>query len=128
VCDAIGIGVGPRAVLVTRALAEAQRLVTAAGGDARSVGGLAGLGNLLVRSGPGSTARDYALGGRLVRGELPGESERTEGARAAVAGDRLARRLGVRMPLLAGLAAVINGKLSARDAALMAADSVAAEE
>jgi glycerol-3-phosphate dehydrogenase (NAD(P)+) len=127
-CDAIGIGVGPRAVLVTRALAEASRLVTAAGGDARSVGGLAGLGNLLVRTGPGSTARDYALGGRLARGERPGEAEMTEGARAALAGVRLARRLGVRMPLLAGLAAVLEGKLSARDAGALAADSVAAEE
>jgi glycerol-3-phosphate dehydrogenase (NAD(P)+) len=128
ICDAIGIGVGPRAVLVTRALAEASRLVEAAGGDPRSVGGLAGLGNLLVRTGPGSTARDYALGGRLARGEAPTEAEPTEGARAALAGARLARKLGVRMPLLAGIAAVLQGKVSVRDAASLAADSVAAEE
>jgi PAS domain S-box-containing protein len=94
IADTIGIGIGPRAVLVTRALAEASRLVTAAGGDPRSVGGLAGLGNLMVRTGPGSTARDYALGGRLAGGAGPlGEADLTEGARAALAGTRLAELL-----------------------------------
>jgi glycerol-3-phosphate dehydrogenase (NAD(P)+) len=129
IADTMGIGIGPRAVLVTRALAEASRLVAAAGGDPRSVSGLAGLGNLMVRTGAGSTARDYALGARLYAGAGPlGEADLTEGARAALAGTRLARRLGVRMPLLFGLAAVVSGQVSARDAARMAADQVAAEE
>jgi len=125
--DSIGIGPGPRAVLVTRALAEASRLVTAAGGDPRSVSGLAGLGNLLVRSSAGSTARDYGLGQRLAAASAP-QGELTEGARAAVAGARLAARLRIRMPLLSGLAGVITGQVSPRDAAKLAADSVAAEE
>jgi glycerol-3-phosphate dehydrogenase (NAD(P)+) len=130
IADALSIGIGPRAVLVTRALAEASRLVSAAGGDPRSVSGLAGLGNLMVRTGVGSTSRDYALGRRLATADVAvlGDGELTEGARGALAGGRLARRLGVRMPLLEGLGAVLTGVVSARDAARRAADSVAAEE
>ena len=71
---------------------------------------------------------DYALGHRLLEGVAAGEREATEGARAAVAGVRLARRVGVRMPLLEGLAAVLTGAASPRDAAQLAADTVAIEE
>lgn len=126
--DALGVGTGPRAVLITRALAEASRLGTAAGAEARTFSGLAGLGNVLVRAPAGGTSPspEYGLGRSLLDGAPRGEP--SEGARAAVAGVRLARRLGVRMPLLEGLAAVLTGAASARDAARLAADTVAAEE
>ena len=126
--DALGIGPGPRAVLITRALAEASRLGAAAGAEPRTFSGLAGLGNVLVRSGQGSPSIEYALGKSLAAGPRADAATATEGARAAVAGVRLARRLGVRMPLLEGLAAVLTGALAARDAARLAADTVASEE
>src|SRR4029078_4300687 len=50
VCDGLGMGPAPRAVLITRAIAEASRLGQAVGGEARTFAGLAGLGNLLVRA------------------------------------------------------------------------------
>jgi glycerol-3-phosphate dehydrogenase (NAD(P)+) len=117
-------------VLITRALAEASRLGEAAGAEGRTFSGLAGLGNVLVRAqrDGGAPSADYALGHRLLDGVDPDEREATEGARAAVAGVRLARRVGVRMPLLEGLAAVLTGAASPRDAARLAADNVAAEE
>jgi glycerol-3-phosphate dehydrogenase (NAD(P)+) len=126
--DALGVGPGPRAVLVTRALAEASRLGAAAGAEPRTFSGLAGLGNVLVRA-PAAGAPpspEYALGRALLDGVPRGDP--SEGARAAVAGVRLASRLGVRMPLLEGLAAVLTGAASPRDAARLAADTVAAEE
>ncbi|TMQ19515.1 MAG: hypothetical protein E6J90_18015 [Deltaproteobacteria bacterium] len=49
--DGLDVGPGTRAVLITRALAEASRLGVAAGAEARTFSGLAGLGNLLVRGG-----------------------------------------------------------------------------
>ncbi len=128
--DALGVGPGPRAVLITRALAEASRLGASAGADPRTFSGLAGLGNVLVRAG-GAPSAEYDQGRRLVdQTDGAGASERdaTEGARAAVAGVRLAKRSGVRMPLLEGVAAVLTGAASARDAARLAADTVAAEE
>lgn len=125
ICDALGVGPGPRAVLVTRALAEASRLGEAAGAQPRTFTGLAGLGNLLVRTQTGQ-ARDYLFGLALARGQSP--SLVSEGARAAVAGVRLAERLGVRVPLLRAIAAVLSGDLTPQEAASAVADTVASEE
>jgi glycerol-3-phosphate dehydrogenase (NAD(P)+) len=98
--DALGFGAGPRALLITRAVAEAGRLAQAAGGQARTMTGLAGLGNLLVRSSPGSSegSDDYQLGLRLARGERP--EKESEGSRTLPALVRLAVQLGVRAPIL----------------------------
>jgi glycerol-3-phosphate dehydrogenase (NAD(P)+) len=125
-CDGLGIGIGPRAVLLTRAVAEASRLGQAAGAEARTFAGLAGLGNLLVRANERSA--DYLLGRRLADGVVSADAARTEGARAALAGVELAAKLRVRMPVLAGLAAVLAGRAEPRDAAKLVGDTVAVEE
>jgi glycerol-3-phosphate dehydrogenase (NAD(P)+) len=125
--DGLGMTAGPRAVLVTRAVAEASRLGVAAGAEARTFAGLAGLGNLLVRA-SGDRSADYLLGRRLAEGVLSADAERTEGARAAQAGVELARSLRVRMPVLQGVAAVLAGKAEPRDVATMIGDTVAVEE
>ena len=125
--DALGIGPGTRAVLITRALAEASRLGEAAGAEARTFTGLAGLGNLLVRI-SSEHAQDYELGLALGRGQAPTAELLTEGARAALASVRLAQRLGIRMPVLAAMARVLDGSSSPRVAASALADSVAPEE
>jgi glycerol-3-phosphate dehydrogenase (NAD(P)+) len=125
-CDGLGMGAGPRAVLLTRAVAEASRLGQAAGAEARTFSGLAGLGNLLVRGSERSA--DYQLGRRLADGVVTADSARTEGARAALAGVELASKLRVRMPVLAGVAAVLAGRAEPKDAAQLVADTVAAEE
>ncbi len=125
-CDGLNMGVGPRAVLITRAVAEASRLGVAAGAKERTFAGLAGLGNMLVRATERSA--DYALGRRLAEGVVTADLQRTEGARAAVAGAELAKTLRVRMPVLTGVAAVVNGKLDPREAALLIGDTVAVEE
>ncbi len=126
--DALGITAGPRAVLITRAVAEASRLGAAAGADARTFSGLAGLGNLLVRAHNPERSADYALGRRLAEGVVSGETTRSEGARAAAAGMALADRLRVRMPVLQGVAAVLAGKLEPRDAAQLVGETVAEAE
>lgn len=125
--DGMNVGPGARAVLITRAVAEASRLGEIAGGQGKTMSGLAGLGNVLVRSGDASDP-DYQLGRALAREEPLTPARFTEGARAALAGWRLASRRGVHMPLLRGLAAVLAGKASIRDAAKLAADTVAEEE
>ena len=124
--DGTAVGVGARAVLITRAVAESARLLEAAGGQARTFAGLAGLGNLLVRAGTDDDP-DYALGRALARGEQLG-TRTSEGARAALTALRLAERRRVRMPLLMGVGAVLAGKISVAEAARLAADTVAAEE
>ena len=125
-CDGLGMGAGPRAVLITRVVAEASRLGTAGGAQARTFAGLAGLGNLLVRASDRSA--DYMLGRRLADGVVSADNHRTEGARAAIAGAELAMQLRVRMPVLEGVAAVLAGKAEPRDAAALVGDQVASEE
>ena len=125
-CDGLGVSAGPRAVLLTRAIAEASRLGHAAGAELRTFAGLSGLGNLLVRS--SERSNDYLLGRRLAEGTITADVRRTEGARAALAGVELAVKLKVRMPVLAGIAAVLDGKLDAKAAAQLIGDTVAAEE
>ena len=126
--DGLGVGPGTRAVLITRAVAEASRLGVAAGAEARTFAGLAGLGNLLVRASDRSA--DYSLGRQLADGGAASAVDRvrTEGARAAIAGLELAKSLRVRMPVLHGLAAVLAGKLDPKDVAHLIGDSVADTE
>jgi glycerol-3-phosphate dehydrogenase (NAD(P)+) len=125
-CDGLGMGTGPRAVLVTRIVAEASRLSQAAGAEARTFSGLSGLGNILVRSNEKSA--DYLLGKRVADGVVTADTQRTEGARAALAGAALAKSLKVRMPVRTGVAAVLSGKAEPREAASLVGDNVAVEE
>ncbi len=127
VCDGLKMGAGPRAVLITRAIAESSRLGTAIGADVKTFSGLAGLGNLLVRSASAKSA-DYILGKRIADGVITADATRTEGARACAAGDALARKHKIRMPLLSGVAAVLAGKIDPKDAAKIAGEAVASEE
>ena len=113
-------------MLITRACAEAARLVVAAGGQAKTFAGLSGLGNLLVRATDRSA--DYQLGRRIADGVVTADAGRTEGARAALAGASLAKQLKARMPVLTGVAAVLAGKAEPRDVATLIGDTVATEE
>lgn len=142
-CDGLGLGPGPRAVLITRAIAEAGRLGAAAGADVKTFSGLAGLGNLLVRAvpqalgtgelppsagAPRGQGTEYQVGLALARGELGDDAAECEGARAALAIERLARRLRVRMPLIETMAGALSGRIRPEDAARLAGETVAAEE
>jgi glycerol-3-phosphate dehydrogenase (NAD(P)+) len=125
--DALGVGTGPRAVLVCRAIAEGTRLCVAAGGNERTFSGLAGLGNLLVRAASASAERsdDYRLGSELAKGPAP---RHTEGARAAAVAVKLARRLGVRTPILDAIAGVVFQNVPVKQAAKRLAEIGAEEE
>jgi glycerol-3-phosphate dehydrogenase (NAD(P)+) len=127
--DGMTVGAGPRAVLMTRAVAEGTRVTVAAGAKERTFAGLAGLGNLLVRSAPTATDRsdDYRLGLEVARGDALTRKE-TEGSRAAVQGARLADRVGVRARLLGAVAAVVHGGVPVIQAAARLAEGAADEE
>jgi glycerol-3-phosphate dehydrogenase (NAD(P)+) len=124
--DGLGLGHGTRAVLITRAIAEAGRLGKSLGADERTFAGLAGLGNLLVRTSDKSA--DYVLGGRIAEGVMTADSMRTEGARAAIAGASLAEKQRIRMPVLQGVAAVLAGKVEPTAAAQAIGADVASYE
>jgi glycerol-3-phosphate dehydrogenase len=81
---------------------------------------------LLVRATERSA--DYELGRRLAEGVVTADAQRTEGARAAIAGAELAKKLKVRMPVLSGVAAVLTGRAEPREVATLIGDTVAVEE
>lgn len=107
IVDGLNLGAGPRALLVTRALAEASRLGVACGARTATFGGLAGLGNLLVRGSSASSERsdDYQFGVSLAKGITRPE---TEGMRTIAAALELAQRFQVRTPIFAGIDAIVH--------------------
>src|SRR5204862_1297947 len=67
-CDGLGFGYNTRAALVTRGLAELGRLALAKGGQALTLAGLAGLGDLVLTC-TGELSRNRTLGYELGRGK-----------------------------------------------------------
>jgi glycerol-3-phosphate dehydrogenase (NAD(P)+) len=115
-----GLGENARAALVTRGLAEIGRLAVALGGEAETVAGLSGLGDLLLTC-TGGASRNFSLGVALGKGEaladiLARRSAVTEGVATAPALVARAAEAGVVMPIAAAVADVIEGRLDVRGA------------
>ncbi len=125
--DGLEVGIGTRAVLITRAISEMTRLGTALGGDPKTFAGLAGLANLLVRSAveDGRIYPSYRYGLDLVKGE---NNFSGEGKRAAIAGLRVARARGLSVPILETVGHVIAGTVSPAEVAGQIFETVSEEE
>lgn len=101
--DGLGFGDNGKAGLLTRGLAEMMRLGIAAGANALTFAGLAGIGDLIATCGS-RLSRNHQLGEQLAAGRtwaeieatLPGTAEGAFTVRSALA---LAGRLGVEMPI-----------------------------
>ncbi|RAU23046.1 glycerol-3-phosphate acyltransferase [Paramagnetospirillum kuznetsovii] len=115
-----GLGDNARASLITRGLAELTRLAMAKGGRPDTLMGLSGLGDLILTA-SSTQSRNYSLGFALGQGRSLGDilGERrsvTEGVTTAGAVMDMAARMGVEMPICAGVDAVINKGVSLDDA------------
>jgi glycerol-3-phosphate dehydrogenase (NAD(P)+) len=67
VCCGLGLGSNSTAALITRGLAEITRLAVALGGSARTLSGLAGLGDLVLTA-TGDLSRNRSVGIQLGAG------------------------------------------------------------
>jgi glycerol-3-phosphate dehydrogenase (NAD(P)+) len=109
-----GLGRSAHAALITRGFAELTRLAVALGGQAETVAGLCGLGDLVLTcSSPQS--RNMSVGLALGRGEtleaaLAGKLSVAEGVASAPAVRQLARSLRVETPICEAVAAVLAGE------------------
>lgn len=128
ISDGLGLGSNARAALITRGLAEIQRLAIALGGEAETVQGLTGLGDLvLTATGPLSRNRQVGLAigeGRSLEDILAGGMT-AEGVRCARAALALGKKLKVELPITAAVCSVLfegQAPLSAV-ASLLARDS-----
>jgi glycerol-3-phosphate dehydrogenase (NAD(P)+) len=118
VADGLGVGHGPRTLLLTRAAAEGALLCRENGAQPSTFYGLSGLGNLVARSSPESRAdsEDYQLGVALARGEPPPRGE-TQGVRTLATACRIADLLGLDVPIVRAVRDIVTGQLSAEQAA-----------
>ncbi|MSQ41960.1 MAG: NAD(P)-dependent glycerol-3-phosphate dehydrogenase [Dehalococcoidia bacterium] len=118
--DALALGDNAKAAILTRGLAEMTRLGVAAGAEALTFQGLAGVGDLMATA-YSPLSRNRRLG-ELIGGGMPLPraletlAATAEGASTVPAALQLARRLGVKMPITEALDAVLAGALTPRDA------------
>lgn len=116
ICEGKEMGDNTKASVITRGLAETSRLALALGGEARTMAGLAGLGDLVATcSSP--LSRNHTAGRMLGQGltleQLAQQMTQTaEGIKSGQAVHELAGKLGVDMPITAAVVAVLAGKLS----------------
>lgn len=112
VVEGAGLGDSARAALISRGLAEMSRFVAAHGGDASTVSGLSGLGDLVL-TGTSHQSRNLRFGIALGKqGNAHGwPGELVEGAFAAGVASKVAAGLGVDMPITDAVAAIVDGKL-----------------
>ncbi|MES5100502.1 NAD(P)H-dependent glycerol-3-phosphate dehydrogenase [Agrobacterium sp. BA1120] len=117
IVEGAGLGDSARAALISRGLAEMSRLVVAMGGQADTVRGLSGLGDLVLTA-TSHQSRNLRFGILLGQGGEPGSFHGglVEGAYAASVASRLADGLGIEMPVTDAVAAIIDGKLDIKTA------------
>ncbi|GGO58947.1 NAD(P)H-dependent glycerol-3-phosphate dehydrogenase [Streptomyces lasiicapitis] len=117
----LGLGDNATAVLMTRGLAETARLGQVLGADPLTFSGLAGVGDLVATcSSPLSRNRTFGthLGKGLSVEEATAQTRQTaEGVETSTALLALAHRHGVEMPITEVVVGVIEGKVTAREAA-----------
>src|SRR5579859_31322 len=115
-----GLGRSAHAALITRGFSELTRIAVALGGQAETVAGLCGLGDLVLTcSSPQS--RNMSVGLALGRGQtlddaLSGKLSVAEGVATAPAVRQLARKLGVDVPICEAVAAILAGEVGVDDA------------
>jgi len=109
-----GLGRSAHAAIITRGFAEMTRMGVALGGQAETVAGLCGLGDLVLTcSSPQS--RNMSLGlalgqGQSVEQALAGKRSVAEGYESAPAVRELAAKMGVDMPICLAVAALLGGE------------------
>ena len=119
-CDGLRFGQNARAALITRGLAEATRLAVAMGGDARTLMGLAGLGDLVLTC-TGDLSRNRRVGLALAAGEplaaiLASLGHVAEGVPAARAARALAAHHRLDLPIADAVYRVLYEELPPRRA------------
>jgi glycerol-3-phosphate dehydrogenase (NAD(P)+) len=116
----LGAGDNTRATVIARSLREMTALGVAAGGEPETFAGLAGIGDLLATC-ISPHSRNRTVGEQLALGRSLEEIHLdlgmvAEGVRTAPAVMRLAKRLGLELPIVAEVGAVLRGERTPAEA------------
>ncbi len=111
-----GLGLNARAALITRGLAEMTRLGVALGARAETFMGLSGLGDLVLTA-TGDLSRNRSVGRLLAQGMplariLTELGHVAEGVHSAPMVLQRAGALGVEMPIVQAVVAVLDGRIT----------------
>ncbi len=127
ISDGLHLGTNARAALITRGLAEIQRLGVALGGRAETFIGLTGLGDLVLTA-TGDLSRNRQVGIAIGQGQsletILAGGMTAEGVRCAQAALALGRRHGLELPITEAVCQVLFEGLAPHQAvaALLARD------
>lgn len=113
VVDGAGLGLNARAALIARGFAEMQRYGLARGAKPETLAGLSGLGDLVLTC-SSENSRNFSLGRGLGQGTpavdiLADRRTVAEGAFTAPVLLQSAHKLGVDMPIVAAVCALLDG-------------------
>lgn len=120
VLHGMGLGHNAMAALITRGLAEMTRLAVALGGKPQTLGGLAGLGDLVLTC-TGDLSRNRTVGVELAHGRKLDEIVSSmrmvaEGIKTTNAAVDLARRHNVEMPISEQMFRMLHFGITPREA------------
>ncbi|MCE5185768.1 MAG: NAD(P)-dependent glycerol-3-phosphate dehydrogenase [Planctomycetaceae bacterium] len=120
IIDGIGAGNNAKAALITRGLAEIQRLGLAVGAREKTFNGLSGLGDLVTTC-ISPSGRNRSFGERIGRGQSVKEAvgatkSVVEGVATCRSIVELARRHNVEMPITEAVYDIIEGHKTVREA------------
>jgi glycerol-3-phosphate dehydrogenase (NAD(P)+) len=116
VAEGAGLGLNARAALISRGFAEMTRFGLALGARAETLAGLSGLGDLVLTC-SSTNSRNFSLGKGLGEGCAAADllaNRRTvaEGAFTAPVLRDVARGQGVEMPIVEGVCALLEGRVT----------------
>ncbi|RPI79363.1 MAG: NAD(P)H-dependent glycerol-3-phosphate dehydrogenase [Desulfobacteraceae bacterium] len=111
IADGLGSGYNARAALITRGLAEITRLGLALGANSKTFAGLAGMGDLVLTC-TSDLSRNRTVGIQLGKGKSLTEITKdmkmvAEGVKTTQSAYDLAQKIGVDMPIIAQVYAIL---------------------
>ena len=115
ISDGLNMGANARAALISRGMAEMMRLSEALGGQAETMMGLAGLGDLVLTC-TDDLSRNRRFGFGLARGDLSTDEVITEigqvveGVKAVRAVKQLAQKMALDLPIMEQVYLLVEGK------------------
>jgi glycerol-3-phosphate dehydrogenase (NAD(P)+) len=119
-CDGLQLGLNARAALITRGLAEMTRLGVALGARTETFTGLSGLGDLVLTA-TGDLSRNRKVGQALAQGQTLQQAVASlghvaEGVYCARTVVQRASGMGIEMPISEAVVALLDGRISPREA------------